>query len=195
MKVLTDSDGGKIIQTPQTATVTDLGKSPDPPDQKRIDNDKTRIQPQEITTYRVNALLLGYRLEADEDFHLVLADPGDATKTMIAELPAPNCVQDSAFAKQLQNMRNALVQRFGAPGQRTKRLPRPVPITLRGVGFFDVRHPTPQDGVAPNGFELHPVLGMALGGQTSDSTGANPGKTPRPRRRRKASSPPGGASR
>src|SRR5712692_6200001 len=47
VKVLTDSDRDKIIQTPQAATVTDLGKSPDPSDQERIANDKTRIQPEE----------------------------------------------------------------------------------------------------------------------------------------------------
>jgi hypothetical protein len=30
--------------------------------------------------------------------------------------------------------------------------------TITGVGFFDVRHPRPQRGVAPNQIELHPVL-------------------------------------
>jgi hypothetical protein len=27
-----------------------------------------------------------------------------------------------------------------------------------GVGFFDLKHPRPQDGVAGNNVELHPVL-------------------------------------
>jgi hypothetical protein len=30
--------------------------------------------------------------------------------------------------------------------------------TVTGVGFFDVKHSTPQTGVAPNNIELHPVL-------------------------------------
>jgi hypothetical protein len=35
------------------------------------------------------------------------------------------------------------------------------PVTLFGVGFFDVIHG--QRGVAPNGIELHPVLGICFG--------------------------------
>jgi hypothetical protein len=30
--------------------------------------------------------------------------------------------------------------------------------SITGVGFFGVRHPRPQRGVAPNQIELHPVL-------------------------------------
>jgi hypothetical protein len=30
--------------------------------------------------------------------------------------------------------------------------------TVTGVGFFDVKHGTPQTGVAPNNIELHPLL-------------------------------------
>ncbi len=81
---------------------------------------------------------------------------------MIAEIPASDCVSDQAFGTKLQKMRDALVARFGTPGDHTKRLPHPVPITIRGIGFFDITHPTPQDGVAPNGIELHPVLGISL---------------------------------
>jgi hypothetical protein len=36
-----------------------------------------------------------------------------------------------------------------------------VPATLTGVGFFDFIHG--QTGVAPNGFELHPVLSICFG--------------------------------
>ena len=31
-----------------------------------------------------------------------------------------------------------------------------MPVTVTGVGFFDVLHG--QEGVAPNGIELHPIL-------------------------------------
>jgi hypothetical protein len=33
--------------------------------------------------------------------------------------------------------------------------------TVTGVGFFDVKHSTPQTGVAPNNIELHPVLRLS----------------------------------
>jgi hypothetical protein len=32
---------------------------------------------------------------------------------------------------------------------------------VTGVGFFDVKHSTPQTGVAPNNIELHPVLRLS----------------------------------
>jgi hypothetical protein len=32
---------------------------------------------------------------------------------------------------------------------------------VTGVGFFDVKHGTPQTGVAPNNIELHPVLKLS----------------------------------
>jgi hypothetical protein len=33
-------------------------------------------------------------------------------------------------------------------------------IRVRGIGFFDYRNG--QDGAAPNGIELHPVLGLGF---------------------------------
>jgi hypothetical protein len=108
----------------------------------------------------VKALLLGYHREKDEDFHLVLADPDHPNRTMIAEIPAPDCVKDASFGKVLQDMRDSLVHAYGSPGPRTARLPQPVPILIRGEGFYDFRHG--QDGVAPNAIELHPVLGLKL---------------------------------
>lgn len=46
----------------------------------------------ETTAYRINALLLGAKIEADQDIHLVVADPKHPTETMIVELPnAPSC--------------------------------------------------------------------------------------------------------
>ena len=165
VKTLTDDGVGDINHTPESASVTELGQK-DPPSQESLHQDgDSRFGPVETTTYRVKALLLGYRSEDDEDFHLVLADPDHADNTMIAEIPASNCVDDEAFGEKLQSMRDALVSRFGKPGAHTKRLPHPMPITLRGIGFFDITHSTAQDGVAPNGIELHPVIGLRLSGQ------------------------------
>jgi hypothetical protein len=162
VKTLTDDSVGDINHTPESASVTELGQKDAPSQQSLHQDGDSRFGPVETTTYRVKALLLGYRSEEDEDFHLVLADPDTPDNTMIAEIPASGCVNDEAFGEKLQNMRDALVSRFGEPGPHTKRLPHPVPITLRGIGFFDIKHSTPQDGVAPNGIELHPVLGMRL---------------------------------
>ena len=42
----------------------------------------------------------------------------------------------------------------------TKASPRPLSgsAAVTGVGFFDLKHGTPQVGVAPNNIELHPLL-------------------------------------
>jgi hypothetical protein len=36
-------------------------------------------------------------------------------------------------------------------------------VTFVGVGFFDLKHGTPQRGRAPQDFELHPVLSFTRG--------------------------------
>jgi hypothetical protein len=164
VKVLTDDDRSLIQQTPKKETVSVLAGLDGPANSERTSaNAKThRLAPPEETTYRVQAILLGYRKESDGDFHLVLQDQNDANATMIAEIPDPQCVQDQTLATHLGNFRKKLVTRFGAPGKKTKRLPHPVPITIRGIGFFDVDHGTEQDGKAPNNLELHPVIGMSL---------------------------------
>jgi hypothetical protein len=162
VKTLRDAGVSDINRTSKSATVRELGAL-DAPSQASLSHDgDTRFGPVEITTYRVKALLLGYRLEDDEDLHLVLADPNNPTKTMIAEIPASDCVRDPAFGAKLQKMRNTIVARFGFPGVHTNRLPHPVLASIRGVGFFDITHSTPQDGVAPNDIEIHPVLGISL---------------------------------
>jgi len=164
VKVLTDQDRAQIHKTAKNEQVSVLGGLDGPRNSERTSaNAKDhRLGVPEETTYRVRALLLGYRKEADGDFHLVLQDPDDTNATMIAEIADPQCVQDQTLATQVGNFRQRLVAKFGAPGKRTKRLPHPVPITLRGIGFFDVEHGTEQDGKAPNNLELHPVIGMSI---------------------------------
>jgi hypothetical protein len=61
---------------------------------------------------------------------------------LFAEIPDPQCVNDAKPATHIDNFRQVLVARFGAPGKRTKRLAHPARITMRGIGFFDVDHGT-----------------------------------------------------
>src|SRR5713226_3441093 len=63
-----------------------------------------RVQPTETTVFVVNATLTMYKLESDSDYHLVLSD--SAGKTIIVEIPSPNCVgSTSAFAAAISNYR------------------------------------------------------------------------------------------
>jgi hypothetical protein len=120
-----------------------------------------RTAPIETAVYRVHAVLVEARREADHDIHLVIAQPGAPTHTMIVEFPDPTCsgVSSSIKEGQIATARSAFIAKCGAP----RAYPAPFEhlsgtASISGVGFIDVEHPTPQTGVAPNDVELHPVL-------------------------------------
>ena len=96
--------------------------------------------------------------DADQDYHLVIADPADPRVTMIVESPDPKCASGSQFLDNITFVR-ATLDRTLAHQQtfvETLRSEPNMPVTVTGVAFFDTLHG--QEGVAPNGIELHPVL-------------------------------------
>jgi hypothetical protein len=126
---------------------------------------RSRIKPVEATVWQVTGTLVRVKEEQDSDFHLVIADSGG--RTMITEVPAPACIGSSPFLPSEKYVRRT----FTADFHPSSSWQRPnVKVTVRGVGFFDYLHG--QSGVAPNGIELHPLLGFSLGG--SSSSGAPP---------------------
>jgi hypothetical protein len=130
-----------------------------------------RIKPVETTVWQITGTLLRVKEEQDSDFHLVIADSGG--RTMITEIPVPACVSSSPFLPSERYVR----QFFTADFHPSTSWQRPnVKITVKGVGFFDYLHG--QSGVAPNGIELHPLLGFSLGGHVSV---ANPPPPPAPK--------------
>jgi hypothetical protein len=130
-----------------------------------------RIRPVERTVWTVSAILLRYKLEADSDVHLVIADTGG--RAMIAEIPAPACVGSSSpFLSRIRTARSAFNGRFH-PSDSWQR--PSVRVQVTGVGFFDFKHG--QSGVAPNAIELHPVLSIKVG-SAAPSGGAPPPQPP-----------------
>jgi uncharacterized protein (TIGR03437 family) len=123
--------------------------------------DNNRVQPTETTRFVFNATLTEFKLESDSDYHLVLSD--STGKTMIAEIPSPNCVgSGSPFAMGISNARSEFNARF-TPSTSFKTAN--IPVQIEGVGFFDFLHG--QTGVAPNGIELHPVLDIIFNPATT----------------------------
>jgi hypothetical protein len=120
----------------------------------------SRIRPVETTVWRVSGTLLRVKEEQDSDFHLVIADSGG--RTMITEIPAPACVSSSPFLPSERYVRSLFIADFhpSTSWQRPN-----VKITVKGVGYFDYLHG--QSGVAPNGIELHPLLGFTVGTRSS----------------------------
>ena len=169
---------GFVPGTPKDSSVAELRALPVPPDA-----DKGRT-PAERVVYRVQALALADKIEADSDVHLALADPADPKATMIAEFPAASCLAQSTEAPELEAARADLVAAFGGPptSSRYHDLSPPPCVTLTGVAFFDRIHR--QRGVAPNGIELHPVLAFQAGCDVPSppptTTSTRPGTTPEP---------------
>ena len=117
----------------------------------------SRISPRETTQYQLSGTLTKYAKEGDSDYHLVIQD--GAGRTMIVEIPAPNCVgAGSPFGPGVANARRQFDARFTAT---TSFKTTSTPVTVRGVGFWDFLHG--QTGVAPNGIEIHSVLNITFG--------------------------------
>jgi hypothetical protein len=97
------------------------------------------------------------KIEDDSDVHLVVADPTDASHTMIVEFPNADSVRSAGptSRRRMARARTALMNACGPARQSSFRLLIGT-ATITGVAFFDVIHG--QRGVAPNGVELHPAL-------------------------------------
>jgi hypothetical protein len=161
-------------------TVTELRQLVSPFANNQPGPQDSRSAPVELTVYTLTVALVGARIESDSDVHLVVADPNDPGATMIVEFPDPACIEskDAALVARMTNARSAvlkaaprLVQQIAAGGaipaaafdpQTQKMLLQPMGglAQIIGVGFFDTVHG--QDGVAPNGVELHPVLDFSV---------------------------------
>jgi hypothetical protein len=122
----------------QATTVANLTRLPAPgyiPAKRRLASER-----------RIYSVVASVTLkpEADLDYHLVLRSGG---RTMIAEAPSGLCTSGATAARRKQMLAARKAVRVCARAR------------VVGVGFFDYRHG--QTGVAPNGIELHPVLGFA----------------------------------
>jgi hypothetical protein len=153
IKVLTDPNAGLVDTTnPATTTIAAIDALPVPT------NPASRAGDQyELHSYIVTATLTGYKLEADSDYHLVITD---GSRTMIAEIPLPTCASGSKVLAQITKARTSFEAAHPQSQECFNCLHQTV--TMVGIGFFDKLHG--QTGVAPNGAELHPVLGFAIGG-------------------------------
>jgi hypothetical protein len=154
VKTLSDGRADQVRFKPKKSSINSLISKPAP----TVGFSTPRIKGVETTTYRIRATLVQFAREDDRDIHLVVASPKDPAKTMIVEFPDITCpgARKSAKKTQMGKARSALIAACGAPSSSFAHLTGAA--TIKGVGFFDVKHG--QTGVAPNGIELHPVLGF-----------------------------------
>ena len=154
VKVGTDSAACTIDLTPSLTTIGDLRALKAPGTYPT----SSRIAPTEETVFLLrDVTLVEYKQETDLDYHLVIQD--STGRTMIAEIPDPGCLPSSGpWYSMVQAVRTAFNAKFPVSSSfRTVS----ATVSLKGIGFFDVMHG--QTGVAPNGIELHPVIGFCTG--------------------------------
>lgn len=156
IKTIFDNDAKRINFQPWHMSVSEMVSLRAP---EILSDERSGAEKQ---VYSVEAVLLGWKQETvehgDRDFHLVLADPNDLTRTMIAEVPSGECqgACSSAQAQHFAEVRQILTSQLSEPEAHFRRFPHAWVVRAEGVGFFDVFHQ--QIGVAENCMELHPLL-------------------------------------
>ena len=153
IKTGTDAGASSInLNSPTSTTIANLTAIPAPASIP----DEQRIQPTETTLWTLSATLVKFIHAYDADYHMVFMD--SAGRTMIAEIPDPNCVgPGSPFAAGIAHARAQFDAKFTATEDfQTVN----VPVQITGVGFFDYQEG--QEGVAPNAIELHPIIDMVF---------------------------------
>ncbi len=156
VKTGADRDAAAVAMTPEETTIAALSDIHAPP--KPNTRATSRFQPTEFKTFKINGIIVGIKREKDEDYHIVLQAKDDVEGTMVIESVSPNCIQKSKFAAQIRDVRKAIDQKIKGISAKMKQLN--LPVTVTGIGFFDPIHG--QTGVAPNGIELHPILGITF---------------------------------
>lgn len=149
VKTGTDADAWMVNLSSTNATTINSLRAMSVPNQLP---ENSRVQPTETTVFVLNATLTKFVRAYDSDYHMVLTD--ELGRTMIAEIPAPSCVgPGSPFAAGIAHARAQFDAMFTAT---TTFQTVSVPVQVTGVGFFD--HQEGQEGIAPNGIELHPII-------------------------------------
>ena len=144
VKILADQDRDLVNWSPETTSVRALRRLPMP---RHAYPAARRIPPYELVLYRVHAIVRQILPEPDGDWHVILADPDHVEETLVAEIPDSSCALGSGHEAEYAQARRSL-----------RGVPRHALVELDGIGFFDFLHG--QRGMAPNGFELHPVIAI-----------------------------------
>jgi len=154
-----DPDASLVKETPVRTTVEELAAKPRPADMKSPTEAHPHYQDRraegvERTIYEVEAVIVACKVQMSGSYHFHLK--GTTGQTMIANCVDPGFVDTgSRWAKEIAVVRKEVETRL-KPGPTYIRGSHPVRI--RGIGFFNQVHG--QSGMAPNGIELTPVLGI-----------------------------------
>lgn len=152
-----DPDAAAIDDTPVATTIEKLVAEPRPAGMRDLTKDHPEFQNRrtegvEKTVYRLEADVVGCKLQINGSYHLILR--GASGKTMLANCPDPNTVDPrSKWAKQIAAVRTQVEKKL-QPRPAYQKFEARARIT--GAGYFNRAHG--QIAAAPNAIELTPVL-------------------------------------
>ncbi|MEA2345189.1 MAG: hypothetical protein QOF63_3358 [Thermoanaerobaculia bacterium] len=150
VKTASDADAKKIRTHAVDATIEQLSELQHPAGFKSRSSPRTKVESQ---VYVIEATLVTFFSEGDDDRHLVLTD---GTGTMVAEIPDPDCVSaNSPLHDEIVGAWQDFNDHFKGKGSK-KTVNETVIVT--GVAFFDAKHNV--GDAAPNFIELHPVTSI-----------------------------------
>jgi hypothetical protein len=161
VKTMSDPFAAQVNRNVQVTTVDTLWNAAVPAGMN-AHSDNVRFAPWELQAVQIRATIVGWKTEADNDFHIVVADLNTPSETMIVEPPSSACsgACTSGYAALFQSARDAFTQCLGQPSNRFTPIGKTVVADITGVPYFDPIHG--QTGVARNGIEIHPVLSVSF---------------------------------
>jgi hypothetical protein len=162
VKTMSDPFAAQVNRDVQITTVDTLWNAAVPAGMN-AHSDNVRFAPWELQAVQIRATIVGWKVEADNDFHIVVADLNTPSETMIVEPPSSACsgACTSGYAALFQSARDAFAQCLGGqPSNRFTPIGKTVVAEITGVPYFDPIHG--QTGVARNGIEIHPVLSVSF---------------------------------
>ncbi len=150
IKTGTDPGAASVSLVPKSTTIASLVAIPS------AGGGAGRSAPVEDSMWELKDVTLAMiKLETDSDYHMVVSD---GAHTMIVEVPYPPCAPSGPWACFISRARSEVDAQLNVTS--SPQYPA-LTVTVRGAGFFDFLHG--QNGVAPNGVELHAVLEVCFG--------------------------------
>jgi hypothetical protein len=156
VKTLSDSDTTRIDFKKIIPSTVHEQVNLSPPNKKT-----TRLE-NETIIYSIACFIVGYKKESnDKDIHIIIEDI-ETDETMVAEIPSHECfeIQKTSRYELFKQLEEWFIKNIGQPKSNFTFLEKHIPVTITGVGFFDLHHG--QIGLAGNGREIHPVLSIVL---------------------------------
>jgi hypothetical protein len=154
VKTLSDPDRRDVNFDARRTRINRL-RHRQPPDS--LSTDTPRLRGVEERVFHVRAQVIQATVEDDSDIHLVIAPRASRRRAMIVEFPRPICVDSTFKRAEIARASRGMLRACGSISSSDFTQLRGH-VVIKGVGFWDEIHG--QTGVAPNGIELHPVLGF-----------------------------------